>query len=199
MTDCLENYIELGSQGLPSLNHPMVYFPMFNEELRPMAEKILKEKMEGAHIALQSQEWEKFVSLHEKHYRPSAVDYLESRGAPANEIWKVLRRVWLMLENFENTQTWWEQRFERANEEDAQLFMGSENWAKFLDLKFPLRIYRGGVAKGLSWTVDEAQAEWFAERLGDGEVRQMEVSKAEVFAFLEDRKESEIILRKARW
>jgi len=164
-----------------------------------MAEKILEEKMEGARGALKRGEWDKFVSLHEKHYRPSAVDYLESRGAPSNEIWKVLRRVWLMLENFEDTQMWWEQRFERANEEDAQLFMGSENWAKFLDLKFPLKIYRGGVAKGLSWTVDEAQAEWFAERLGEGEVREMEVSKAEVFAFLEDRKESEIILRKARW
>ena len=62
--------------------------------------------------------------------------------------------------------------------------------------------YRGSVTgnrRGLSWTVSREQAAWFLERwedkeLGGGTVFALEITKADILVYVEDKKKQEVIL-----
>ena len=66
--------------------------------------------------------------------------------------------------------------------------------------QFP--IYRGFLGKrgnGMSWTLDESKAEWFAHRFAIGESKQPRlakgiVAKKHVLAYFEGRNEKEIVV-----
>jgi hypothetical protein len=47
---------------------------------------------------------------------------------------------------------------------------------------------------GISWTLSRKTAQWFADRFdGGGEVLEKTIKKSEIFAYLKDRQEEEII------
>ena len=61
-----------------------------------------------------------------------------------------------------------------------------------------ITIYRGYTPgknkQGISWTLDKDKANWFANRFSsNGKVRRKQISKRDVFAFLDGRNEKEII------
>lgn len=68
-----------------------------------------------------------------------------------------------------------------------------EGWMALPDA---LRVYRGGEIGGISWTLDEERARWFANRFGQdaATVWVEDVEKADVYGYLTSRGEQEIIL-----
>lgn len=83
--------------------------------------------------------------------------------------------------------------FEKA---DQQSLMDEEEWKTFQSLPEEITIYRGRQAKkakirGLSWTIDKKQAEWFALRWknDEGELYSAVINKKDVFAYFSQEKE----------
>ncbi|MFW5634185.1 MAG: hypothetical protein ACOCYR_04760 [Erythrobacter sp.] len=85
--------------------------------------------------------------------------------------------------------------------------MTAEEQAKFEAMEFPLTVYRGGtgsideVAQGVSWTLDLEIARFYAcdwpKRWGlerEPVIVSMRVERNDVFAFLDGRKESELLV-----
>ena len=70
----------------------------------------------------------------------------------------------------------------------------------FKQLPATMVAYRGCIAglneDGLSWTLSKPKAQWFAKRIGEDDptVKQRVVSKSEVFAYLNTRKERELVI-----
>ena len=92
-----------------------------------------------------------------------------------------------------------------ATENYRQHFMDEEEYEVYKSLPNKIRIYRGASDRsGLSWTLSKEKAEWFAERneywtrsLNNNTKQQVftrEISKKKVYAYLNGRKEEEIII-----
>lgn len=86
--------------------------------------------------------------------------------------------------------------FSKANKE---LLMGKENFEKYNTLPDKITVYRGtclkSTTKALSWTTNLEKARWFANRFGDnGKVYEAIIDKKNIFAYLADRSESEVVL-----
>ena len=81
--------------------------------------------------------------------------------------------------------------------------MDKKEKAEFATFPDRLTIFRGqggrrGLGQGLSWTINQAKAEWFARRysfLGPPFVASAWVFKRDVFAYFTRRNESEIVVR----
>lgn len=92
-------------------------------------------------------------------------------------------------------------------EEWGPRLMNAEEEERFEALEFPLTVYRGGtgsideVAQGISWTLDLEIAKFYGldwpKRWGierDPVIVSMQVECGDVFAFLDGRKESELLV-----
>ena len=71
--------------------------------------------------------------------------------------------------------------------------MGKENKACFDNLPDAFTIYRGGSSEGPSWTLSETTAKKF------GKVHKSTIYKHEVFAYVNDREEEEVIVLDHPW
>ncbi len=113
-----------------------------------------------------------------------------------------LASVWISVEaphsdpNF--TQSDFVKMFKQASPEHL---MSEEEQALLQSLPEEVTIYRGVTSynaenvKGLSWTLKQHTAEWFAQRYSEqGKVYQATVNKANIIAILTDRNESEVIV-----
>lgn len=86
--------------------------------------------------------------------------------------------------------------FRRA---EKALLMDDDELRHYLDLPEEITVYRGirgrGSLKALSWTIDIAQAEWFAQRWGtNGKVYSAQISREDVLAVFTSRGESELVV-----
>ena len=82
-----------------------------------------------------------------------------------------------------------------------EYLMDKEELRQYQSLEDPVTVYRGVTpynkrnVKGLSWTLDREQAEWFAHRFGeDGTVYTAQISKKYIFAIFNGRNEAEVIV-----
>jgi hypothetical protein len=85
---------------------------------------------------------------------------------------------------------------------DSRATMSENDHKVFAALPNTFPIFRGqshtrrGITKGLSWTADQAKAEWFARRyLTKGFIASGLVCKCDVFAYFTGRKESEVVVQ----
>ena len=79
--------------------------------------------------------------------------------------------------------------------------MLEDEYQKWKSFDQTLTVYRGVTSynekrvKGLSWTLDEEKAKWFAERFGEnGKVYSAEIDKKDVYAYFGSRGESEVVV-----
>lgn len=84
---------------------------------------------------------------------------------------------------------------------DPAVLMDEEELRQFQELEDIVTVYRGVTShnadnvKALSWTLDRDKAKWFASRFGeDGTVYEAQISKQHIYAFLNGRNESEVIV-----
>jgi hypothetical protein len=114
------------------------------------------------------------------------------------EFWEVLGEAWVDSENiWQNLSTW--KMLLKSTRKGREHFMNEEERKMFEELPETLVVHRGFIPgknkKGLSYTLDEKKAEWFAKRFHkEGEVSTLTIPKSKAFAYLTGRGESEIIM-----
>lgn len=83
----------------------------------------------------------------------------------------------------------------------SPVIMSDDEIAAHTALPEVITIFRGGtgpddvLAQGTSWTIDRAQAVWFAENRPSGMLIKRNIPKSEIVAFFPDRGEGEVVIR----
>jgi hypothetical protein len=186
------------------ISHPLVIDPFFVEDPRSygLVNAQLRWKQGLLDKARAESDWGQVVFLHERPYRLKALlDYVLPAKPPKPELGELLGDTWADAEapsHFKTNRDVWCSLFNHLGSSKAYL-MDVDEIGHLGALPDTLRIYRGYAGRhrtGLSWTLDYDRARWFARRWGsDGaRVATGTVEKSKVFALLEGRRESEIVV-----
>jgi hypothetical protein len=127
--------------------------------------KTIRERFPAA--LFQAGNWERLIWIHERPYRIRPLQKALRRIADPKEAARLVGLVWTDSENIRQRRSVWLSIWtERA---DPWAAMDEKEQAEFATFPDRLTIFRGqggrrGHTHGLSWTMDQAKAEWFAER-----------------------------------
>lgn len=195
----LQPWVEETEMGIRLLKHPLVatiapHNAMANEQYRAK-----KRMLDNAMLAKQ---WDRVIWLHERPYRLDAFMEIQENLSD-EEYWSLLGDIWVDSENI------WQNREEWAecltSPRPGRHFLMSEEDRRALEaLPDTLTIYRGGIEQnidGLSWTLDEDQAAFFAKRLQPEVgglptlIATAQILKSDALAYFTGRSEDEILLR----
>jgi hypothetical protein len=105
---------------------------------------------------------------------------------------ETIRDVWLDSENIRQSPGRWRRAWESAN------ILPTE-WVALAATPNMVTVFRGGRGsnawRGLSWTLNQEKARWFATRFSErGNLFSGVVAKAQIKAHLRDRNEDEVIV-----
>lgn len=198
----LEFWVEESETFGRMLRHPLVYqVPLL---LPGQANEALRQKKKALETAIEAQDWESVLWIHERPHRTNAlVEYIvgtDDAGDPIRlEDLDQSQRdaalsIWTDSENLQQHVDEWNLMLETSG---PDVFLGGDRDA-FNELPDPVTVYRGDIEDGgWSWTTDQKVAEWFARRFRDGDdeapVLRGQVEKRWVIAYLTNRQESEIL------
>jgi hypothetical protein len=192
----LEKFISDHPVFGPILRHPLVMIPGFNRERDlKLALRSIESKKELISKAEANRKWSTVMLMHERPWRTWAFNRYQKQMED-REYWKTASWVWVDSENiFENREAWG--RILTADRKWKSDFSDPKGWKKFISMPDEMRLFRGcieGGEDGLSWTTDVEKARWFAQRC-QGRVIDRITKKSEIFGCMENREESEVILR----
>lgn len=199
--DLLEYRFETDFFG-PWVKHPFVYSPIFGEREHARLNALYEYKKTAYLEALAAKKWHTAVFLHERPWRLNAfldiAEHLDDQ-----EYWQLLSTIWTDSENIWQNRDEWREAFE-ADRADRHLIMSDEERDALAALPDTIPVYRGyqhdTAEDGMSWTVDEDRAKWFANRWNTPEseawprIAQGQVGKDKIIAYITSRGESEIIV-----
>lgn len=178
------------------IKHPLVFSIMHNELMNAMVNERLKAKTQAAEEALAKRDYSSFIFLHERPYRfeafVRAMDKMKDK-----EYWELLGDAWVDSENlWQNLPRW--KKLLQSTRKGREFFMQEEERNFLNSLPETVKIFRGYIPSknkgGLSYTLNEEKAHWFANRFGGkGEVHVRTIKKSKIFAYLSRRDEDEII------
>jgi len=196
--DLMPYYTPAEDGGMEMVKHPFCYSvphsqnmnALVNERYRLIKDHMAKLWDEG--------KWSRFIFLHERPYRLDA--FLQTLEFLTDEEFnELLAEIWVDSENIWQNKTAWENLF-KYEAFNKNLFMSDDDLASYKSLPEKFTIYRGTKPNrelGMSWTLDEDKAAWFARRLTRKSekaiVIQAEMTKEHTLAYLGERNESEII------
>lgn len=188
--------------GITMIRHPLVYSIMHHDFLNHMFNESLKHKKNAVKVYLREKEYGSYIFIHERPWRLQA--FLDIQDKLSNHTyWRLLGSIWTDSENiWQNLGIW--KHLLQSKRKFSHNFMTKECQAALKKLPNNLLIYRGCTPKnekGLSWTLDEEKATWFATRFNkiDSKVISKTITKGDIFAYIEDRGEKEIILKPKKW
>ena len=153
--------------------------------------------------AISAGNWEEFIFLCPKPFRVEAVVMLGDRLSDT-DYWESAGMAWMMSESL------WRDRYLLAslleNDRPGRLgMMDSDERESFEQLPNPVTVFRGYLPRrnlrGWSWTLDREKAEWFGRRFSSifgGRVAEGRVPSSDVIAYLNGRKEREIVVNPKR-
>lgn len=180
----------LGAQ----VRHPLVYqVPLWSNG---SANAYYLQKKKDLEIALAEKNFNRVVYLHERPYRLQAFIQI-AHHLSNTKYWSILSGIWTDTENqWQNLEQWKE--LLSANRSSRHYLMDESEVQLLNSLPELVTIYRGCVKglneNGLSWTLDKAKAEFFANRFSKGGIiLEREIPKSEIIAVLTGRGESEVI------
>ena len=180
----------LGAQ----VRHPLVYqVPLWSNG---SANAYYLQKKKDLEIALAEKNFNRVVYLHERPYRLQAFTQI-SHHLSDTKYWSILSGIWTDTENqWQNLEQWKE--LLSANRSSRHYLMDESEVQLLNSLPELVTIYRGCVKglneNGLSWTLDKAKAEFFANRFSkEGIILEREIPKSDIIAVLTGRGESEVI------
>lgn len=124
-------------------------------------------------------------------------EYLDNK-----EFSKLLGEIWMDVENPNEDDIGIETFLEWFAEADKEFLMNDEEKKTYDSLPDEVKLYRGvgknGNPEGLSWTLSEEKAQWFAERFqmlgGKGYVLTAVARKSNILAYFSRREEDEVII-----
>lgn len=183
----------------PMVHHPLVVEILARPELYSHLNRQYLKKREVLAEALQEQNWGSYIFLHERPYRFDALLKIADAVASEQDFWDLVSTVWTDSENiWENHKAWVRLWTSRAN---PHLAMEAKERDKLARLPETVTIWRGfnhpKGRLGLSWTLSESKARWFANRFSKGRtptVIRGEVGKTDILAYFANRGEQEIVV-----
>lgn len=186
----------------PALQHPYLFMLFFNPHMHKIANTSYRHKKKYIEGAEKDKNFSAVISMYERAYRWEAFGkYCEHFSD--EEYWNLLGFVWIDSENI--YQHFWEAHKYMTSDRPGrwQHMMEESERESFEKLPQELTIYRGWCyeesAQGLSWTLDENTAHWFASRFAAGFKQDPFVTKAivdknSVLAYFLGRNENEIVI-----
>lgn len=194
-----------GALRLPALRHPLVYSVPHLPGMNWLANDQLRHKGALCEQALTDGDWDAFVLLHERPYRPDAllqaVDELAREPLTPADYWQLVAWVWRDSENIHQNMHKWRDLWARPRYRSSRsaCAMNPEEQAALAAMPREIRVFRGQSAlhpPGMSWTPDRDRAVWFAFRLRPEEptVISGRVRRDDVLAYLTGRGEDEIVV-----
>ena len=189
---------------MPMLRHPLVYFVPFSDMQSKHANRLYEHRKADVAAALRNGEPHRFVFAHERPYRLAAFqEYLETsvEDVTDSEYWRVLSSIWIDTENYWQNKKDWIDMFQ-AHRHDRLHFMDMEERMHLAMMDSEFTVYRGATyldaQRGLSWSLSEERAKWFAKRLHQPGgpppvVVEGAVRRGDVIGLLESRGEEEIV------
>ena len=180
----------LGAQ----VRHPLVYqVPLWSNG---SANAYYLQKKKDLEKAIAEKNFNQIIYLHERPYRLQAFIQIAPQLSDT-KYWSILSGIWTDTENqWQNLEQWTE--LLSANRSSRHYLMDESEVQLLNSLPEFVKIYRGCVKglneDGLSWTLDKAKAEFFANRFSkEGIILEREIPKSEIIAVLLGRGESEVI------
>lgn len=196
-------YLEEATDQMPwpMLRHPLVYcVPYFGGGF---ANRQYEYKTQAIEQAEAAEDWGRIVWLYERPHRLQALlDYVigyDDFGVPLplkdvpEEDRRLAMAVWMDSENISQYLGQWRDLFRGLPDDQTLLVEGPDDLVSYEGLPDLVRVYRGGGDDSfLSWSLDRAVAEKFAQRSGR-EVRERLLRKSDIFACLTGRGEAEVL------
>ncbi|WP_131813233.1 hypothetical protein [Mycolicibacterium fortuitum] len=196
----LEQFLTDSPVG-PVVKHPLVFSIPHVPHFNALANARLREKQKACAHALETQNWSRYIYLHERPYRPHAFAAICAELTDES-YWEHLSSIWTDAENIVQDHALWASLLKDPGRLSTRHLMMNDEERKRLDqLPDELTVYRGvnhgARDRGMSWTADPAVAHRFALRFGghgQPQVLTGRVRKADVIAYLHGRNEDEILL-----
>lgn len=187
-------------RSCPMLNHPLVFSMFHTDQMNAWANEQYRRKLDAVAKADAACDYHSYIWLHEAPYRVKALQRIVSRLC-SSDFWDMVSAVWQDSENVWQHRTTWRHLW-MSETPGREMAMDEQEREQFAALPAMLTIYRGvklrSAMRGLSWTLDRERAEYFANRLVMKRQHPMvltcEVPKAETIAYLNGRREAEIVV-----
>lgn len=171
--DLKKHLIETDNIGI-ILQHPLVYGVPYFEVSNHQYNEQYKYKKDAVEKALKKKDWGRYVFMHERPHRLTALeeimyvpggDYEDNPELSNKEYWEIFSACWTDSENLH--QIWNLTDFLMAR--NGREHMMSDDEKELFDaLPDEFMVYRGHQGKnpeGHSWTLSYSKARWFADRL----------------------------------
>lgn len=130
--------------------------------------------------------FEAMLDLHKSRWPQFALHCCQHYDIDLRQRQRMIEWAWSMTEFPSNNAKLWRELW-------LQHYKPRRGIARII--REPIKVYRGGTAKGWSWTRDRSVAEWFANRFGEGKpVHERWVTADEVLWISNDRKECEVVV-----
>lgn len=186
------------SAGLLMIQHPLVH-DFYVPEMAAMVNKQYETRKQVMREAEEQQDWDKMLAIYARPYRMALFARIADRLADSH-YWETLAWIWRDSENIWQNRADWVKLW-RSKRPNREAVMTEEERATLAGLPERLTVYRGtqrGRATGLSWTLDEKRAAWFAKRFPHQRREPVLVSavieRRRVLAFFSGRQEQEIVV-----
>lgn len=188
----------------PMLHHPLIINVLHTEHDNARTNEQYRLKKAEVEKAAQEQNWHRFVFWHERPYRLNALVEVLGKGVKLDPqtYWELVASIWTDSENIYESYGAWVAIWS-ADVANRKLAMSDEERAYLASLPDTIQVWRGvghrPAINGMSWTVDEEKARWFAKRYGSHGGRSAHlvsgtVNKADVLAYFSGRNESELVV-----
>lgn len=195
----LNYFLEEDSYLGQCLKHPLVFSVPYLKGMNQMYNQSLKHKKQKVEEAKKSRDWHQFLFWYERPYRITMFDVVK-KSLSDKEYWDCLGWVYTDLEFHYNYRRLIAKLFtlrkvvpEYLMQEDELQFLNS--------LPESVTIYRGvgkfpRVQLGMSWTLLQQKAEWFANRFNDNPyLLTGTIEKSNILAYFAGRNEAEVVVR----
>lgn len=204
--DLVPYLVDDGPFGL-CLKHPLVFSIVHTPEQNAMVNARYLQKEAAVRKALAAQQWASVVWIYERPYRVDAFQSI-SWHLDGPDYWELFGRVWSDSENQWQNRAEWREMAE-ADPEGREMMSSPKVRSVFTlapedgGLAPMTRVFRGfchdDAVDGMSWTLDESRAAWFARRLRDDDdpparVASGMVAREHVIAYITSRDEQEFVV-----
>jgi hypothetical protein len=182
------------------LDHPLVRELQVRPDRVAYLNELYRSKFASSVQAMKDGDWCGYIELHERPHRICAmmevIDELDDQS-----YWELLAHFWIDCENAWQKRSEWRDLWNSCRPE-KQFVMNDDERGAFAFLPDELTVYRGlgdaDTGDGLSWTLGREMAVRFARRSRGHALITAVAEKRDVHAFLNRRKEQEIVVENVR-
>lgn len=140
------------------------------------------------------------LNIFRKPYRLTYLKYLlDNKIISKKECGNLLAANWTLIEILNHDKNVTKQQvLSWIKAADKDVLMNSDDLAVYKSLPETVTIYRGCQSsksvRGLSWSLNQKIAEFFKNRFGAGHIYSAKINKLDILAYINTRKEEEIIV-----